>query len=167
MVSGDAQSCGCIRVERLRERSKAGKVDHDKLTEEQKRSYRKWAQMWNRVRNPVGKSKCYDGVSVDDRWRDFYLFFNDMGVPPDGHSLERLDSNGPYSPDNCRWIPLSKQAQNTSRSRKVLYQGEYLCISEHARRLGFSPNVVLDRLNKLGWTVERALGTPARKLNRS
>jgi hypothetical protein len=163
IVRGDTRSCGCIKRERLIAMSKHGKVDHAKLTPEQTAAYKKWALMWNRVRNPVGKSKCYATVSVSERWRDFHTFLSDLGPPPRGHSLERVDSAGPYSPENCCWIPTQRQAQNTSRSRKVLYRGEYLCMSEHARRLGLTPDVVFDRVNKLGWTVERAFETPTRK----
>lgn len=166
LSSGDTKSCGCIARERLIKMSKQGKVDHDKLTPEQKRAYRKWALMWNRVRNPTGKSACYVNVSVCPEWSDFYRFYDDMGAPPSGWSLDRIDYTGSYCASNCRWVPLSKQAQNTRRNRVVTVNGITACLSQHAKDAGLPPDVVFDRVNKLGWTVERALGTKKRDCRR-
>lgn len=163
LTSGDAKSCGCIKRERLSAMSKAGKVDHDKLTVDGKRAYRKWSFMWSRVRNPTGKSACYVGVCVVEAWKDFYSFYADMGDPQVGWSLDRIDNNLGYSAENCRWVPLAKQAQNTKRSRVVEIDGISACISEHARRYELAPDVVFDRLNRLGWDVERAVKTPKRR----
>lgn len=166
LLRGDTKSCGCLKAERLSAHNKKGNVDHDKLTAEQRASYRKWAQMWQRVRNPVGKSECYVGVWVDDRWLDFMRFYEDMGAPPKGYSLDRIDNSLGYGPNNCRWVPLAKQAQNTRRNRNVEFNGIIACVSEHAKRVGLNPDVVFDRLNKLGWGIDRALSTPKRPCGR-
>jgi hypothetical protein len=119
--------------------------------------------MWNRVRNPNGKSTCYVGIGVTEDWKDFYKFYSDMGAPQLGWSLDRIDSTKSYSAENCRWVPLAKQAQNTRRNRIVEVDGTTACVSEHARRFGVDPDVVFDRINKLGWSADRALLTPKRK----
>ena len=166
LLRGDTESCGCIKRERLAAMSKMGKVDHDTLTVGAKRAYRKWTYMWNRVRNPAGKSICYADVTVCEDWKNFYLFHRDMGEPPVGQSLDRIDKEKGYSADNCRWVPLVKQAQNTRTNKIVTIDGSTDCISEQARRFGLEPDVVFDRVNKLGWTVERALKTKKRLIRR-
>lgn len=166
LSQGDTRSCGCIRTEMLAARNREGKVDHSTLSAGERVAYQKWAQMWNRVRNPTGKSACYAGVDVCPRWGVFENFLADMKCPPRGHSLDRIDNLKGYSPDNCRWVPLAHQAKNTRRNRKVVFRGNLATVSDHARRQGLNPDVVFDRLNKLGWDVERALSRPLRRQRR-
>lgn len=163
LTRGDTRSCGCIRKEMLVVRNREGKVDHSALSSAERSAYRKWSLMWSRVRNPTGKSYCYEGLSVCSRWEVFENFLADMKCPPIGHSLDRIDNLKGYSRDNCRWVPLAHQAKNTCRNRKVVFQGELDIVSDHARRQGLDPDVVFDRLNKLGWDVNRALSCPVRR----
>ena len=160
--SGSTASCGCLRKESSAKNARNGKVDHSKLDASGKAAYHKWALMWNRVRNPNGKSKCYAGIGVVEDWKSFHKFYSDMGAPQPGWSLDRIDSTKDYSVENCRWVPLAKQAQNTRRNRIAEVGGVTACVSEHARRFGIDPDVVFDRMNKLGWSVDRALRTPKR-----
>ena len=162
LTRGDAKSCGCLRSDELRKKNKVGKVDHDTLCPKEKYVYRKWSQMWNRVRNPAGNSACYKGTKVCNEWSDFYVFLRDMGVAPSGFSLDRIDNSRGYEKENCRWIPLAHQAKNTRRSRVIQVAGKTAIVSDHARAWGLSPDVVFDRINKLGWDIDRALRTPKR-----
>lgn len=95
--------------------------------------YRIWGSMKTRCNNP--KSKSYPryggrGITVCERWRDFRNFLADMGPRPStGHTLDRIDNNGNYEPDNCRWATSLEQAQN-SRAAK-LTEADVLAIRRH------------------------------------
>ncbi|MCP5375217.1 MAG: hypothetical protein H6743_03885 [Rickettsiaceae bacterium] len=81
-------------------------------------------------------------------------------------TIDRIDNNKNYSKDNCRWATLAQQSQNTSRIRYLTYNNKTKSISEWARILGTTRGVLYDRLDKLGWTVEKTLTTKPRKLKK-
>lgn len=149
---GDTTSCGCAK----RDATIARNYKHG-LTDTP--TYLKWKGMRKRVQNPdTHGNNCYANVTICKRWNKFENFLADMGEVPEGYSLDRINNKKGYSPSNCRWVPLSEQAKNTRRLRKV----GNTHVSEAARRAGLDPDVVLDRINKLGWDVQRALTTPKR-----
>lgn len=127
------------------------------------REYRIWEGMRQRCTNP--KATAYDryggrGITVCGRWNDFAAFLEDMGhCPSDRHSLDRIDNDGPYAPDNCRWVLHKQQCRNTARNRWVTVGGERLLISEAIKRSPVSPQTAYRRINS-GWNIERALTTP-------
>jgi hypothetical protein len=153
---GDTTSCGCVK----RELRAAKNTTHGASNSA---AYSKWRGMWARVRTAnTRKNRCYSGVNVCPTWRKFEAFLSDMGEPPEGYSLDRVDNTQGYNKANCRWVPLTQQAKNTRRLR--VYNGVH--ISELARRHGLLPDVVFDRINKLGWPIEKALTTPTRKMKK-
>jgi hypothetical protein len=128
--------------------------------------YRAWDGMKRRCHNPQdARYHRYGarGIAVYPAWfASFEAFYNDMGPrPTDLHSLERIDNNGPYAPDNCRWATRSDQARNRRPSRTLTYNGETLPLPTWAERIGISLAALYHRLNR-GWTIERALTTPPR-----
>lgn len=99
------------------------------------------------------------GIEVCDRWLGpdgFNHFLADLGPKPHRHSLERVDNDGPYSPENCRWASYTDQARNTRRNRHLTSNGETLCVSAWGEKLGIPPYLISMRLAR-GWPVERAL----------
>lgn len=158
---GKSRSCGCLRKEL--NRAKKGISSRYETTVSSTpgrlRSYRSWSNMIERCYNSKNdKFKDYGarGIYICDRWRsDFDRFFEDMGERPFGLSIGRIDNNGPYAPDNCRWETTEEQNNNKRNTRRV--EGEPLALL--CKRLGLSLTHVGTRL-RLGWTVEEAMHTP-------
>jgi len=126
------------------------------------RVYQIWAGM-NRRCSPsaFGKSKrlYFDkGIVVCDRWKIFENFLQDMGLPPNGTSLERIDGNKNYEPSNCKWATSQEQANNTTRNHCVEYLGKKQTLAEWARELGIKPNTLMYRI-KRGMPIDKALKT--------
>lgn len=103
-------SCGCLASER---RTKHGRS--------RSATYRSWQMMWQRVKGngSVADFERYTlrGITVCDRWASFENFFADMGERPDGTSLDRIDNDRGYEPDNCRWATRKEQSNNTRPRR--------------------------------------------------
>lgn len=113
VLAGRTTSCGCFRAE-----GSANRRHGMTGTPE----YRSWSMMLDRCTNP--RSRNYAdyggrGISVCARWRDFATFYADMGTRPGGTSLDRIDVNDGYYPDNCRWASAVEQRANRRDSRRA------------------------------------------------
>lgn len=120
---------------------------------------------WKAMRTRCSNNKqqhagCYvgRGITYCARWESFENFLADMGPKPSPkHSLDRIDNEAGYSPENCRWATQQTQMNNTRRSRRITFNGETLTVAEWARRLGLHYKALYSRLFVYGWSVERAL----------
>lgn len=152
--SGSTRSCGCLH----REIIKAVKTTHGMGRSPE---YKVWAGMKLRCGNPRDAGYMNyggRGVVVCDRWiNSFENFFADMGPrPTPKHSIERIDNNGNYCPENCRWATRIEQARNKRRTIMLSYLGESKPLRVWCDELGIRPTTVARRI-KLGWPAERAL----------
>lgn len=123
------------------------------------RAYRAWHNIRTRCLNPNHPSwHNYGGrgISFCERWESFENFLLDMGEPPPGMSIERVENELGYSPDNCRWATPKEQARNMRTCRTISYRGETLCLSAWAEKTGLSLATISRRFN-CGWSVERIL----------
>lgn len=99
------------------------------------------------------------GISVCERWQSYDNFLADMGERPDGLSIDRIDNNGNYEPDNCRWATRTEQARNTRANVLYEYMGRHMCIAEIAEAAGIQRAVLQGRLDS-GWPLQRAISEP-------
>lgn len=114
--------------------------------------YALWNTMVSRCHNAKNASfHNYGGrgIVVCDRWRSFANFYADMGERPKGHTLDRIDNDGPYSPENCKWATYREQANNTRTLRLITFDGRTQSVSEWERELGLPLKTRLHR----GWDV--------------
>jgi hypothetical protein len=133
------------------------------MTRQLNRLYSIWADMRARCRRQTHQAFARyggRGIAVCDRWQTFALFLEDMGERPEGMSLDRIDNDGPYSPDNCRWA--SRQVQNSNRRNCILvdHGAERLTLREYCRREGLQYRHIVKRIQDRGWPVDAALTIP-------
>lgn len=160
LTSGKNQSCGCSKRTLITQRKT--RHGHNKVGERSS-EYRIWALMKDRCNNP--KSRAYKdyggrGIRVHPAWENsFEQFLKDVGSRPHpGLSLDRFpDKNGNYEPGNVRWATRDEQANNTRKNRLITFNGLTKTLSQWGRITGLRPGLIAQRLDALGWTVERAL----------
>jgi hypothetical protein len=96
------------------------------------------------------------GITVCIRWWSFDNFLSDMGICPDGLTLERIDNAKGYRRENCRWATRMEQARNTRQNRVFTVNGITACLKELCEIFQMNYQCVRSRL-RMGWTIERAL----------
>jgi hypothetical protein len=164
LLSRVTKSCGCLAAELSSIRRKQDIKHGDGRNTGKASEYSTWCSLKHRCLNPNNASfHNYGGrgISVHHTWRDSYeQFLTDVGRRPSNkHTLERIDNDGDYAPDNVRWATRLEQAQNTRKVTLVTYQGRTQTASQWAREVGLKATTVNQRI-KRGWTPERALTEP-------
>lgn len=154
VIKNITKSCGCLQKEQLSNRFK--KHDMTKTTE-----YTAWINMKYRCYNK--KSLNYDnyggrGIIVSGEWKDdFIQFYKDIGERPSKkHSIDRLDNDGDYTKDNCKWATQKEQCRN--KRNNLTYKGE--CAIDASERLGGGKDLVTARINKHNWDIHEAFTAP-------
>jgi hypothetical protein len=151
------QSCGCLKKERHLESHQTHGMS---LTP----TYESWRSMLKRCYN-----KNHDnyfrygakGITVCEAWKSFSKFFEDMGVRPLHHTLDRIDSTGNYSKENCRWADAKQQAANrknpdrSKNGRVISYNGQEQNMTAWAKDIGINKTTLANRLKRL--PLEQAL----------
>lgn len=157
---GKSQSCGCLNKEI---NSSKGKHYQSKT-----RLYNIWLNMKDRCKNPNNKF-YYNyggrGVTVCPEWDNDYCIFRDWAINngyQDNLTIDRLDNDKGYSPDNCRWATRQQQSNNLKKNIILEYNGEKHTMAEWSRILNISYMALCHRIER-GWEVERALSTPVQQ----
>ena len=156
LKNGTNRSCGCLQRELTAEKNwKHGLSNHPM----KQTYYAMLARCYNTTSTEYHNYGAR-GIFVCDRWRNsFPDFFNDMGERPNGCTIDRIDNNGPYSPENCRWATWRQQRTNTRINHILEYDGKAQTIIEWADEIGISPNTIHSRLHR-GWSVHDTITRP-------
>lgn len=110
--------------------------------------YATWINMRNRCLRPnTPNYPDYGGrgITICERWDNFHAFASDMGERPANNSIERLNNDGPYSPDNCVWATKSAQNRNQRKTRKVTIEGIQYTAADIAEIAGLKTDTVVNR----------------------
>ena len=128
--------------------------------------YKAWHNMKRRCDNPNhAQYQWYGarGISYDPSWSTYEGFVADMGERPEGKELDRIDNDGNYCKDNCRWVSRSEQMRNTRKTIAVTMRGKTQCLKDWCVELGLVYNTVVQRIRLGGKTPEEALSYPTGK----
>lgn len=142
LKSGSIQSCGCIRRERAKVHMKSIQRREKIHGMEPKKLYSTWCNMKSRCNNPKNQdfhNYGARGIKVCPEWESNFISFRDWSFAngyDDALTIDRIDGNKGYSPENCRWVNLVVQANNTRRNRLLTHNGETKTMAEWARILG-------------------------------
>ena len=160
LVGGLVISCGCSKMERIAALGRANRTHGGS----ESLAYRSYTMMKHRCMNPASNSyHNYGGrgITICDRWLEpdgegFANFLADMGPRPPKLTLERINNEGSYSPDNCRWATRQEQNMNTRAQRFVTISGITRPLREWIAASGWERSTVYKRIQR-GMSIEQAL----------
>lgn len=166
--SSKCQSCGCLNREITSAKMKTHGGSSSRL-------YHVWQGIKNRCLNP-NSPEYYNyggrGITICDEWLDFdnfRVFMLSIGynskAAKGAQTIERIDVNKGYFPDNCTLIPLKQQPLNMTSNRKIRANNQTKLLTEWARELEVSETTIINRI-KRGWSPEKAVTTPPKRVNK-
>lgn len=163
--NGITNSCGCLALELA---SKRAKINAYKHGDSHERLYKIWLGMKERCLNPnTAHYDCYGGrgITLCEEWLD-YPKFKEWAINNgynEGLTIDRIDVNGNYCPENCRWTTKKEQAQNRRTTLHITFNGEIKTIHEWSQIFGIREKLIWSRIYESNWSVEKALTTPVRR----
>ena len=161
LTRGNTMSCGCLAKELI-----------SKVNYKHGQNNTKIHSIYDNM-----KSRCYNentesyslyggrGITVCDEWLNDFQVFYDWAMANgyrDGLSIDRINNDEGYYPENCRWVTVKEQANNRRSNRLITFDDETHTLTEWAKIKNISPKTLFTRIYD-GWSVESALITPTRK----
>lgn len=154
LTHGRTTNCGCVR----RLHGMTASREFETWTSMRKRCFRK--------ANDNYKNYGGRGITICKRWRNsFANFYADMGPKPPNAQLDRINNDGHYSPENCRWVTPKQNANNRCDNRRITHNGQTKTLAEWSASLGGHNHLVGLRL-KQGWPIDDAVTLPSNRRRR-
>lgn len=158
LKNGNTRSCGCYRREASSARNSTHGLSHSRI-------WNTWNGMIERCEQKNNKSyKNYGakGIRVCDEWHNLenFVTWAMANGYDDTLTIDRIDSTKDYCPENCRWADRKTQNNNTSRNHLITFNGETKTMAQWSEETGISYAALKCRINRRGWSIERALTTP-------
>ena len=157
LIRGNTKACGCVRITEIADRTRKHGMSKERI-------FSIWVGMRKRCNNK--KSAAYKdyggrGISISEEWGVFENFYNDM---KDGYShnlsLDRIDPNGNYCKENCRWATAKTQNNNRRSNVYLEINGQKKTLSEWSDISGVRPSLIQYRVNR-GWDLNDAINKPS------
>lgn len=156
--NGLSHGCGCTKGEAIsKARTKHG---HNKPGIKISPTYWSWTAMRARILGNGASGKKYyqsKGITICERWNSFSNFLEDMGERPEGCSIDRIDYNGNYEPENCRWATDEVQANNKSSNVFLIFEGKTQTVGQWAKELGIPRSSLVWHIKKHGNDLSKFL----------
>jgi len=161
------KSCGCLRRETSNKTCRSRIIHGYSNTP----IYSMWQRINGKCKNKNNieyKNYVKQGVSVCYRWSDknpkgFQNFYEDVGDPPEGLTLDRINNRGDYKPNNWRWATVAQQHRNTRRNINITFNNKTQCLKDWAKELNIKYTTLWVRICAYKWPIEKAFTTPVLK----
>ncbi len=166
LKNNNTKSCGCLNHQNLIKRNTTHNMGKTRF-------YDIWTKIKNRCLNKNNKNyNQYGkrGITIHPQWLKFENFRDDMLTNYNEHckkngekntTIERINNNGNYEPNNCKWATREEQSNNKRNNHLLTFNGQTLTFSQWEHKLNFKHNTLHNRINVYKWSIERALNQPA------
>lgn len=174
-VSGDvlrrglSNSCGCLKKEIASRRAKAKVNDLIQKNTKHGMSNSRLYRIWENIKTRCSNTNSDDyhryggrGITVCEEWRGSFEAFRDWALAngyKDDLTIDRINNDGPYSPENCRWATIKEQSRNRKSNTPITHNGRTQTLAQWAEETGITTATLWKRL-KRGWDIEKALTEP-------
>lgn len=161
----DNSSCGCFK-------SKIISINSTKHGFHGSDLYNRYYGIKNRCYNK--NNKYYfnyggRGITMCDEWKNDFIKFKNWALEngfEEHLTIDRIDNNKGYFPENCRWVTKQKQDRNKRSNKNFTWRGETHCVQEWCEILGFTRDCLYTRLVRNKWDIEKAMTTPQKNIKR-
>ena len=176
LKSGHTKSCGCLVKESIKKAGEDYRKSGNYYMPSRKthggtgtKLYIVWTSMKERCNNKNAENYKYygeKGIKLCDEWNENYEAFRTWAIKngySEGLTIDRINPNDGYSPENCRWATLEEQSNNKTTNRYITIDGVTKTLSQWAKESGNDYQTIWRRIAQNGWDERRAIFTPTNK----